>query len=86
MHAGRFLREPSLQCLILRDGADPGFPSFPVMRSNHLSIFEGKLLPSGFLNQGGDPFLMELYRCIGGVKSEHNITVHNQRECWMLHT
>lgn len=79
LHAGKFLYDPSLHCLVLRDAADPGFPSFPVIRSSHLSIFADRLVPSGFLNQGGDPFLMELYRCIGGVQSEQNISVENHR-------
>ena len=43
--------------LVLRDAADPGFPSFPVLRAGtHLRLF-GDVLPACFLqggiNQGG---------------------------------
>jgi hypothetical protein len=42
----------SLMCLILKDEADPGFPSFPVLRADvHFDIF-GRLLPNCFVNQG----------------------------------
>uniref|UniRef100_A0A383VE35 Glycosyltransferase 2-like domain-containing protein n=1 Tax=Tetradesmus obliquus TaxID=3088 RepID=A0A383VE35_TETOB len=48
--------------LLLNDAADPGFPSFPVLRATeHLRLF-GRLLPDCFLNQGGDPYLAALYR------------------------
>ena len=47
----RFSSDPSLMCLLLRDHADPGYPSFPVLRSEHLAVF-GRLLPQIFVNQG----------------------------------
>lgn len=38
--------------LLLKDAADPGFPSFPVLRvDKHLELF-GHLLPPCFVNQG----------------------------------
>ncbi|KAL0050914.1 hypothetical protein WJX82_009838 [Trebouxia sp. C0006] len=41
--------------------------------------FGGTAVPKVLLNQGGDPFLMELYRSIGGVQSMHAVTVVNKR-------
>ena len=42
-------------------------------------MFAGKMVPTVLLNQGGDPFLMELYRAVGGVQSMHCVTVCNNR-------
>ncbi|CAM9662421.1 unnamed protein product, partial [Scytosiphon promiscuus] len=50
-----------LACVAFRDLTMPAFPSFPVINSRHVEIF-GTLLPPEFVNQGGDPFLFELYR------------------------
>ncbi len=48
----RFAADPQLMLLVLRDAADPGFPSFPVLRaSKHLELFED-VLPSCFLEAG----------------------------------
>jgi hypothetical protein len=47
-----FQQQPQLMLLLLNDAADPGFPSFPVIRAaQHLRLF-GKLLPDCFVNQG----------------------------------
>jgi hypothetical protein len=47
-----FQQQPCLMLLLLRDEADPGFPSFPVLRvREHLALF-GQLLPDCFINQG----------------------------------
>jgi hypothetical protein len=47
----RFASDPVLAVLLLQDAADPGFPSFPVLRvDQHLRVF-GKLLPDIFINQ-----------------------------------
>jgi len=47
-----FEQDPQLMLLLLKDAADPGFPSFPVLRVNtHLKLF-GELLPDFFANQG----------------------------------
>lgn len=78
-HAEKLQADPSVKCLVLKDEADPGFPSFLVLATSHLSIFGGKLLPTVLLNQGGDPFLMELYRCIGVVDSMPSVTVRNKQ-------
>ena len=78
-NADTFKHGDHIHCLILRDHADPGFPSFPVIRSDHVTAFGGNMVPKALLNQGGDPFLMELYRSIGGVQSMHAVTVVNQR-------
>lgn len=48
----QFQQNPDLMLLLLRDAADPGFPSFPVLRvDQHLRIFD-KLMPDCFVNQG----------------------------------
>mmetsp|Transcript_15623 Transcript_15623/g.34141 ORF Transcript_15623/g.34141 Transcript_15623/m.34141 type:complete len:1056 (-) Transcript_15623:63-3230(-) len=47
-------------CVALNDLAFPGFPTFPVLHRWHLNQF-GSLLPRQFANQGGDPYLYELY-------------------------
>lgn len=47
-----FQQSPDLRLLILNDAADPGFPSFPVVRvDKHVEVFE-RLLPECFVNQG----------------------------------
>ena len=83
--ADAFRHDQHLHCLILRDNADPGFPSFPVIRSNHIIRFGGSVVPKVLSNQGGDPFLMELYWSIGGVQSMHAVTVVNKRGGYCLH-
>ena len=77
----RFNSDPSLLCLLLNDRTDPGYPSFPVIKSTLL--FHGdkhgdKLLPDIFVNQGGDPFLAELCRRLGGLGVCQEISVHNK--------
>jgi len=47
-------------CVALNDLCFPGFPTFPVMHRWHMDTF-GTLLPKQFVNQGGDPYLYELY-------------------------
>ena len=47
--------------------------------------FGGSVVPKVILNQGGDPFLMELYRTVGGVQSMHTVTVVNKRGGYCLH-
>ena len=44
-----------------RDISFPGFPTFPVVNEYHFKIFPKRLLPSQFINQGGDPYLYALY-------------------------
>lgn len=58
--AGAGLPE-GLACVAFRDLTMPAFPSFPVINGRHVEIFD-TLLPPEFVNQGGDPFLFELYR------------------------
>lgn len=53
-----------MACCAFRDLTMPAFPSFPVIHRHHLEIF-GAVLPPEFVNQGGDPFLFELYRRYG---------------------
>ncbi|KAL3924944.1 MAG: hypothetical protein SGILL_000734 [Bacillariaceae sp.] len=47
-------------CVALNDLSFPGFPTFPVLHRWHIQSF-GSLLPKQFVNQGGDPYLFELY-------------------------
>mmetsp|Transcript_5205 Transcript_5205/g.15151 ORF Transcript_5205/g.15151 Transcript_5205/m.15151 type:complete len:1022 (+) Transcript_5205:39-3104(+) len=47
-------------CVGLNDLSFPGFPTFPVVHRWHMKQF-GSLLPKQFANQGGDPYLYELY-------------------------
>ena len=49
-----------LACVAINDISFPGFPTFPVIHREHLNCFE-RLLPQPFVNQGGDPYLFELY-------------------------
>jgi len=74
--------DPALMVMVatLVDAADPGFPSFPVLRvARHLATFGGRLLPDAFdgLNQGGDPFLAELYRRAGAQRDLRGVSVSN---------
>ena len=47
-------------CVSMTDLSFPGFPTFPVQHRWHMQQF-GSLLPRQFSNQGGDPYLYELY-------------------------
>jgi hypothetical protein len=47
-------------CVAMNDLSFPGFPTFPVLHRWHMQAF-GSLLPNQFANQGGDPYLYELY-------------------------
>ncbi|TBU27690.1 NAD-dependent epimerase/dehydratase [Dichomitus squalens] len=49
-------------CVAFTDTSFPGFPTFPVVHRTHLEIFGGDVIPDGFTNQDGDPFLYQLYR------------------------
>ena len=44
----------------LSDISFPGYPTFPVIHREHLNCFQ-RILPQPFVNQGGDPYLFELY-------------------------
>lgn len=58
------------------DLAFPGFPTFPVVHRWHIQSF-GTLLPKQFVNQGGDPFLYELYSRFGASGWEVSCTLEN---------
>ncbi|CAJ1940641.1 unnamed protein product [Cylindrotheca closterium] len=47
-------------CVAMKDLAFPGFPTFPVVHRWHVGKF-GSIIPQQFANQGGDPYLYELY-------------------------
>lgn len=48
-------------CVAMNDISFKGFPTFPVIHRWHINKFKA-ILPRMFVNQGGDPFLYELYR------------------------
>lgn len=76
--AGHVSANPQLRCIALLDTADPGFPSFLALHASHMEAFGGRLLPPAFeaCNQGGDPFLFELWRSFGraGVCAKVRVT------------
>lgn len=47
-------------CVAMNDITFPGFPTFPILHRWHIKHF-GEILPEAFVNQGGDPYLFELY-------------------------
>ena len=49
-------------CVAFVDESFRGFPTFPVVHKWHFKALGGTILPSQFDNQGGDPFLFELYK------------------------
>ncbi|KAF5361462.1 hypothetical protein D9758_006181 [Tetrapyrgos nigripes] len=49
-------------CVALTDISFPGIPTFPIIHRTHLDIFNGEVVPEVFINQGGDPYLFQLYR------------------------
>lgn len=53
-------------CVAMNDLSFPGFPTFPVIHRWHIANF-GTLLPKQFVNQGGDPYLHELYSRFGAA-------------------
>jgi len=54
-------------CVALCDHSFPGFPTFPVVHRWHVDRF-GSVLPRQFVNQGGDPYLFELYSRFNGSR------------------
>ncbi|GAB4813173.1 hypothetical protein N2152v2_000219 [Parachlorella kessleri] len=75
--AGFAADNPHLRCIALLDKADPGFPSFLALHTSHLDAFGGRLLPDQFINQGGDPFLFELYRSFGLARLCSEVSLTN---------
>ena len=63
-------------CVAMNDLSFPGFPTFPVVHRWHLNHF-GTLLPKQFVNQGGDPFLYELYSRFGTSSWEVSCRLEN---------
>jgi len=61
------------------DETFPGFPTFPVLHASHVGAFGGRLLPPEFdgANQGGDPYLWELYARLGAATFATDFTVAN---------
>jgi len=54
----------------------PGFPTFPVIHRWHVNRF-GSLLPKQFVNQGGDPYLFELYSRFNAAAFEVTCRLEN---------
>ncbi|KAF7980106.1 hypothetical protein HWV62_39513 [Athelia sp. TMB] len=57
-----------LGCVAFTDTTFPGMPTFPVIHRTHMDIFDGKVVPDIFINQGGDPYLFQLYRRFGASR------------------
>ena len=52
----------------LNDVTSAGFPTFPIITSLHMQIFDNIIIPHEFVNQDGDPYLWSLYRRYGASK------------------
>ena len=63
-------------CVAFYDEAFRGFPTFPVLHRWHFEA-HGHLLPHQFENQGGDPFLFELYKHFGASRFALDQRLHN---------
>lgn len=63
-------------CVAMNDLSFPGFPTFPVVHRWHVEHF-GTLLPKQFINQGGDPYLFELYSRFGAADWEVQSRLEN---------
>lgn len=55
-------------CVAFEDLAFRGFPTFPVIHRWHHKAFNGEVLPYQLVNQGGDPYLFELYKRFGAAR------------------
>lgn len=63
-------------CVAVKDMSFPGFPTFPVVHRWHMKHF-GDLLPKQFVNQGGDPYLFELYSRFNAAAFEVTCRLEN---------
>ena len=63
-------------CVAFLDTSFKGFPTFPVVHRWHLKFF-GSLLPRQFVNQGGDPYLFELYSRLNTACFETSCRLEN---------
>lgn len=64
-------------CVAMKDLSFPGFPTFPVVHRWHIQHF-GSLLPKQFANQGGDPYLYELYSRFNAAAFEVSCRLENK--------
>ena len=60
---------PFFGCLALNDRTSPGFPTFPIVTDLHMEIFNGRIVPTDFINQDGDPYIWALYRRFSAATS-----------------
>jgi hypothetical protein len=63
-------------CVAFNDNAFLGFPTFPVLHRSHMTVFD-RMLPFQFINQGGDPYLFELYRRFGCARFADGVYLTN---------
>lgn len=63
-------------CVAVKGMSFPGFPTFPVVHRWHMKHF-GDLLPKQFVNQGGDPYLFELYSRFNAAAFEVTCRLEN---------
>ena len=61
----------------LNDVTSAGFPTFPIITSLHMQIFDNIIIPHEFVNQDGDPYLWSLYRRYGASKFISDIELSN---------
>lgn len=63
-------------CVAMNDITFDGFPTFPVVHRWHIDHFKS-LLPRQFINQGGDPYLFELYSRWNAAEFEMSARLEN---------
>lgn len=64
-------------CVSFLDESFKGFPTFPVVHKWHFKALGGTVLPSHFENQGGDPFIFELYKRFGASQFKMQCRLEN---------
>lgn len=63
-------------CVALMDEASPGFPTFPVVRREHVRCFSG-FRPQNFVNQDADPWVFALYSRWGAARFAQGARIRN---------
>ena len=64
-------------CVAFEDMSFRGFPTFPVIHRWHYETFNCEVLPYQLVNQGGDPYLFELYKRFGTSRFAIGCTLEN---------
>jgi hypothetical protein len=65
-------------CVAFNDRSFPGFPTFPVVHKFHFIAFPNEFLSPRLNNQGGDPFLFELYKRFGASRVAETCSLENR--------